>query len=183
MGLLTYSMNCSLDGYSADTDGNFAWLEPTEDFLASHSEDLEDASAVLYGRGMYETMAVWETDPSLAVGPPGSDRFAAAWTAVPKVVFSSTLPEVFTGRTTLEPALTPEAVERAKAEGNVMIGGPELAKSAMRMGLVDVVSLVICPVIVGGGTRALPDGLSLKLRLLREQRLDNGGVRVTYAVK
>ncbi|MCQ1948740.1 MULTISPECIES: dihydrofolate reductase family protein [Arthrobacter] len=182
MGSLTYSMNCSLDGYSADADGNFAWLEPTEDFLASHSEDLEDAATVLYGRRMYETLSVWETDRAASVGLPGTDRFADAWSAVPKVVFSSTLQDVFTGRTTLAPTLTPEAVERAKAAGNVMIGGPELAKSAMRMGLVDIVSLVICPVIAGGGTRALPDGLPLNLRLLREQRLDNGGVRVTYAV-
>ncbi|MCC3289794.1 MULTISPECIES: dihydrofolate reductase family protein [unclassified Arthrobacter] len=182
MGSLTYSMNCSLDGYSADADGNFAWLEPTEDFLASHSEDLEDAAAVLYGRRMYETLSVWETDRAASVGLPGTDRFADAWSAVPKVVFSSTLQDVFTGRTSLEPTLTPEAVERAKAAGNVMIGGPELAKSAMRMGLVDIVSLVICPVIAGGGQRALPDGVPLDLRLLREQRLDNGGVRVTYAV-
>ena len=182
MGTLTYSMNCSLDGYSADADGKFAWVEPTEQFLASHTEDLEDAAVVFYGRRMYETMAVWETDRAALVGSPGTDRFADAWSAVPKIVFSSTLPEVPTGRTTLEPALTPESAKRAKAAGNVMIGGPEMAKSAMRMGLVDVVSMVVCPVIVGGGTRALPDGLHVDLRLLREERFDNGCVRVDYAV-
>ena len=137
---------------------------------------------MLYGRRMYETLAVWETERAASVGAPGTDRFADAWSAVPKVVFSSTLPEVFTGRTTLEPTLTPEAVERAKAAGNVMIGGPELAKSAMRMGLVDVVSMVVCPVIAGGGTRALPDGMQVDLRLLREERFDNGCVRVDYTV-
>lgn len=178
-----YSINCSLDGYSADAEGNFAWTAPSGQFIASHAQDLEDAATALYGRRMYEALAVWENDPGLATGSPEAGRYAAAWTAVPKVVFSSTLPEVSTSRTTLEPALTPEAIERAKAAGNATIGGPALAKSALRMGLVDVVSLVICPVIVGGGTRALPDGLFLDLRLLREERYDNGTVRVTYAVQ
>lgn len=183
MGSVMYSINCSLDGYSEDAAGDFAWVVPTEQMTVSHARDIEDAAVLLYGRRMYETMAVWETDSSLAAGGAGADRFAAAWTAVPKVVFSSTLGEVFTERTSLERSLTREAVERAKAAGNVTIGGPALAKAALQMGLVDVVSLVICPVIVGGGTRVLPDGLSAELRLLSEDRFDNGTVRVRYAVR
>ena len=178
-----YSINCSLDGYSADANGDFSWVVPTADMVASHTADLEDAAAVLYGRRMYESMAVWETDPAATAGSAGAERFAAAWQATPKIVFSSTLPEPWTERTVVEPLLTREAVERAKADGNVTIGGPTLAKSALLMGLVDVVSLVVCPIIVGGGTRVLPDGLSVHLRLLREQRFDNETVRVTYAVE
>lgn len=177
-----YSINCTLDGYTADADGNFAWAAPTGQFVDSHSADLEDAAAVLYGRRMYETMAEWETNPALAASGPGAERFAAAWMAVPKVVFSSTLQDVSSARTSLEPVLSAATVERAKAAGNVTIGGPALAKSALLLGLVDVVSLVFCPVIVGGGTRALPEGLKLDLRLTKEERFDNGTVRVTYAV-
>lgn len=183
MGSLLYSFNCSLDGYSADADGDFSWMPPSEEMVLSHTEDLEDAAGILYGRRMYESMAVWETDPAAVSGAPGAERFTAAWQATPKIVFSSTLAEPWTDRTELEPVLTREAVERAKSAGNVTIGGPTLAKSALQMGLVDAVTLVVYPVVVGGGTRVLPEGLRLKLKLLGEQRFTNGAVRLDYAVQ
>lgn len=183
MGALMYSINCSLDGYSADAAGDFSWVVPTEQMVAAHTEDLRASATVLYGRRMYQTMAVWETDPAATAGSPGAEAFTAAWLAARKVVFSSTLRATWTERTELETVLTRDVVERAKAVGNVTIGGPTLAKSALLMGLVDVVSLVVCPVIVGGGTRVFPDGLSLNLGLLRERRFDNGTVQMTYAVR
>ncbi|MCC3275381.1 dihydrofolate reductase family protein [Arthrobacter sp. zg-Y20] len=183
MGSLMYSINCSLDGYSADANGDFSWMAPSEEMVLSHTEDMEDAAAVLYGRRMYESMAVWETDPAAVAGAPGAERFTAVWQATPKTVFSSTLTEPWTERTELEPALTREAVERAKVAGNVTIGGPTLAKSALQMGLVDAVSLVVYPVIVGGGTRVLPGGSRINLRLLGERRFANGAVRLDYAVE
>ncbi|WP_354179385.1 dihydrofolate reductase family protein [Arthrobacter sp. UYP6] len=182
MGSLLYSINCSLNGYSADAGGDFSWMAPSEEMVASHTRDLEDAAVVLYGRRMYEAMAVWETDPAATAGSPGADRFTAVWRAPRKIVVSSTLSQPWTERTELEAALTPELVERAKAAGNATIGGPTLAKSALQMGLVDRLALVVHPVIVGGGTKVLPDGVFHNLRLLDEQRFGNGAVRLDYAV-
>ena len=45
------------------------------------------------GRGLYETMLVWETDPSLRDDEIGA-AFADAWGAIPKIVFSRTLGSV-----------------------------------------------------------------------------------------
>lgn len=67
MGKLIYSMIVSLDGYVADADGNFAsWTQPTEEALSSLNDAMTNVSTYLYGRKMYEMMAVWETDPELA---------------------------------------------------------------------------------------------------------------------
>jgi dihydrofolate reductase len=137
----------------------------------------------LYGRRMYETMAVWETmdaDPGLE---PVMRDFAAIWRGAEKVVFSRTLETVASARTRIERELDPEAVRRLKAEAerDLTVGGAELAGQALAAGLVDELQLLIAPVIVGGGTRALPDGIRLDLELRDERRFANGVVFLRYA--
>ncbi|WP_249123891.1 dihydrofolate reductase family protein [Saccharopolyspora erythraea] len=61
--------------------------------------------------------------------------------------------------------------------------GPTLARSALRLGLVDVIELLLCPVVVGAGTPVLPDGFRTALSLTRERRFGNGMVQLTYAVR
>lgn len=181
MSRLVYSVACSLDGYNSDATGRFDWAFPSEQVVSAINDDMADVSTFLYGRRMYETMHGWETEPEWA-DTPEMVRFADLWKAADKVVFSRTLEGVVTTRTRLERKLTAEAIERALAEatGDVTIEGPTLAATAFRLGLVDVVQLLICPAIVGGGIRALPDDVRLDLRLTRERRFDNGMVQVMY---
>ncbi|MGH3500675.1 MAG: dihydrofolate reductase family protein [Nocardioidaceae bacterium] len=150
--------------------------------IAALTADASSVSTYLYGRRMYEAMAGWETDPAVAAQSPESANFAETWKQATKVVFSTSLTDVWTERTRLEPALTREAVARAKAEseGDLTIEGPTLAKIALELDLVDVVEVVYCPIIAGGGTRVFPDGLRQKLSLTRERRFGNGMVQVTY---
>jgi riboflavin biosynthesis pyrimidine reductase len=91
---------------------------------------------------------------------------------------------VWTGRTRLERTLTTEAVELARAEaaGDLTVEGPALAHSALRLGVVDVVELLVCPIVVGGGTRVLPEQVRVPLSLTRERRFGNGMVQLTYEV-
>ena len=185
MGKVIYSVATSLDGYNSDEQGSFSWAVPDEAVVAALTTDLAPVSTYLYGRRMYETMAVWETDPSAATWSPESARFAETWKRAEKIVFSSSLGRTWTERTRLEREFTAAALERARSEasGDLTIEGPTLAGSALRLGLVDVVELLLCPVAVGGGTPVFPDGLSLELRLLRERRFDNGMVQVGYEVQ
>lgn len=182
MSRLIYSVASSLDGYNTDARGEFAWAFPDEAVVASLIADAASVSTYLYGRRMYETMAGWETDPTWAAGSPESANFAELWKRAEKVVFSRTLAEVHTTRTRLERELTAEVVARTlqEADGDVTIEGPTLASTAFRLGLVDVVELLICPVIVGGGMRALPDDVHVDLTLTRERRFDNGMVQLSY---
>src|SRR5512146_2581159 len=109
MAHLIYSAISSLDGYIEDREGKFDWAMPNEE-VHRFINDLErPAGTYLYGRRMYETMAVWETDPSLAAEAPFTQDFAALWQAADKIVYSHKLETLATARTRLEREFDPEA--------------------------------------------------------------------------
>lgn len=181
VGRLIYSMIVSLDGYVTDREGKFDWAVPDEEVLETINRDTAEASTYLYGRRMYEMMRVWETDPSTAAQSPRSAEFADMWVRAQKIVYSNTLSRVDTGLTRLERRFDPAEVARLKEStgGDLTIAGPTLASSALRENLVDQVHLLVCPVVVGGGQRALPD-IRLHLRLSGLQRFSNGMIQLYY---
>jgi dihydrofolate reductase len=137
----------------------------------------------LYGRRMYETMAVWETmDEEPDLGPAMRD-FTEIWRAADKVVYSRTLAEVSSARTRIEREFEPEAIRRLKATAarDITVGGPELAGQALAAGLVDELQVFLAPAIVGAGTASLPAGVRLDLELLEHRRFANGTVFLRYA--
>jgi hypothetical protein len=73
MAKLIYASNMSLDGWTEDERGAFDWAPPDDDVFAFITKLMRSAGTCLYGRRMYETPAVWETDSALgrAVGPHG----------------------------------------------------------------------------------------------------------------
>jgi dihydrofolate reductase len=179
---LIYSAISSLDGYVADEDGNFDWAAPGEE-VHSFVNDLErSVGTYLYGRRMYEVMVFWETVDIVGAQSPAVRDFAEIWRAADKVVYSRTLEAVSSERTRLERAFDPEAVRRMKAaaEHDLGVGGSELAAQAIKAGLVDEYHLFLTPVVVGGGTRSLPENARLKLELLDERRFGNGVVYLHY---
>ncbi len=184
MARLVYSAIASLDGYVADEHGSFAWAAPDDEVHAFVNDLERGVGTYLYGRRMYDVMAGWET-ASTDPGQPAVMRdYAEIWRAADKVVHSRTLERVSTARTRLVREFDPEAVRRLKAEAaaDLSVGGPELAGHALRAGLVDELHLFLSPVLVGGGTPALPAGLRLGLELLAERRFDNGVVHLHHAV-
>ncbi len=182
MAKLIYSAIMSLDGYIEDQSGKFDWAVPDEE-VHRFINDLErTAGTHLYGRRMYETMAVWETDPSLAAQSPLLQDYAAIWQAADKIVYSRTLEAAFTARTRIERDFHPEAVRQLKAttRQDLLIGGPGLATHAFRARLVDECHLFLVPIMVGGGKRSLPNNVRLELTLLEERRFGNGMVYLRY---
>ena len=180
---LIYAALCSLDGYVEDADGRFDWAEPDEDVHAFVNELERPISTYLYGRRMYETMAFWETAPT--DGEPAVFRdYAEVWRAADKVVYSKTLQTPSTARTRIERSLDPDAIRRLKAScaSDLSIGGADLAGQAMAAGLVDELHLFVFPVIVGGGKRALPDGVRAELELVDQRRFDSGVVHLHHRV-
>ena len=137
----------------------------------------------LYGRRLYETMVYWETAP--ADSPAVELNYARVWRSADKVVYSTTLQETTSARTRIERTFDPEVVQAMKAAANVdlSVGGAELAADAFRAGLVDEVRLLLNPVVVGAGKRALPDGVRLDLELLDERRFASGVVYLRYATR
>jgi dihydrofolate reductase len=179
---LIYSAITSLDGYVADEEGNFDWAAPDEE-VHSFVNDLErPVGTYLYGRRMYEVMVYWETAHTLADQPPIIRDFTEIWQAADKIVYSRTLETAASARTRIERDFDPETVRRLKAsaERDLTVGGPDLAAQAIRAGLVDEFQLLVAPVVVGGGQRALPDEVRLKLQLLDERRFGSGVVYLNY---
>jgi dihydrofolate reductase len=138
----------------------------------------------LYGRRMYETMVFWETVTTGADEPAVFWDYARIWRAADKVVYSRTLPEVSSVRTRIEREFDRDAIERLKQSSgaDIAIGGAELAGHAIGAGLVDECHLFLCPIVVGGGKRALPDNIRVLLELLDERRFGNGVVHLHYRV-
>ncbi|MBE0601182.1 MAG: dihydrofolate reductase family protein, partial [Firmicutes bacterium] len=136
-------------------------------------------------RRMYETMMVWETDPTLAAESPLLRDFAQIWQAADKIVYSKTLEAVSTRKTKLERSFNPKVIQKLKdtAKHDILIGGAGLAAHAFRSGLVDEYHLFLAPVIVGGGKQSLPDNLRMDLELLEERRFGSGVVFLRYQVK
>jgi len=174
----------SLDGYMNDADGNFDWAEPSDDEHLFVNNLQRNLGAHIYGRKLYETMRVWQDigpdDESAVMGDYGT-----IWRGVDKVVVSTTLGEVTTPRTELRRDLDPDWLAQYKEgiDGDITIGGPTLAAYAIRAGLVDDFHVFINPIIVGGGTRWLPDGYRADLKQTDEHRFDNGVVYVAYEAR
>ena len=185
MAHLIYSAISSLDGYIEDRDGNFDWAMPDEEVHRFINNLERSAGTHLYGRRMYETMMVWETDPNLAAESPLNRDFAEIWQAADKIVYSRTLEAVSTRKTQLERNFNPEAIRQLKeaVEQDILIGGPELAAHAFRSRLIDECQLFIAPIILGGGKQCLPDNVRLELELLEERRFGNGVVFLRYRTK
>jgi dihydrofolate reductase len=182
MAKLIYIANVSLDGFIEDARGSFDWTEPDEEVFAFITDLVRSVGTWLYGRRLYETMAVWETDATLAAQSEPMADFAQVWQAADKVVYSTTLRAVSTARTRLERGFDPDSVRDMKrsATGDLTVGGANLAAHAFKGGLVDECQLFICPVVVGGGKPALPRNTRVELELVGERRFASGVVYLRY---
>jgi dihydrofolate reductase len=153
---LIYSMSVSVDGFIADREGAFGWSVPSDEQFRFHTAQVRELGGFLCGRRLYETMLVWETDPSLQDNE-DTTAFADVWCAIPKVVFSRTLDSVQGNARLAGASLAEEAAAALDAtDKHVGIGGAGLAAAAFELGLVDELRMFRYPVVVGGGTPFLP---------------------------
>src|SRR4051794_26730269 len=124
MRKVTYSMGMSLDGYIVGPDGTFAWTAPDDDLFRFAMDQIREVGVHFMGRRLYETMSYWETtDP--ATFDDAELEWTALWTALPKVVFSTTLTEVEGTNTELASGTIAEEIERWRAEpgeGDIGVG-------------------------------------------------------------
>jgi dihydrofolate reductase len=183
MPKLIYAAIASLDGYVEDEEGRFDWAMPDEEVYAFVNDLDRPIGTHLYGRRMYETMVVWET-VSTEAEPAVIRDFAGIWRAAEKIVYSRALQTVSSARTRIEREFDRDAVRRLKQSSgaDIAVGGAELAGHAIGAGLVDECHLFLCPIVVGGGKRALPDNVRAQLELLDERPFRNGVVHLHYRV-
>ena len=185
MATLIYSAIASADGYTEDAAGSFDWAAPDEELLRFVNDLERPVGTYLYGRRMYETMLYWETARTVPGQPSVVRDFTGIWQAADKIVFSTTLESVSSARTRIERNFDPGMVRQLKsaAEHDMRVGGADLAGQAIKAGLVDELQLFLVPIVVGGGKRALPDGVRSDLELLDTQRFASGAVYLRYRPK
>ncbi len=184
MAKLMYSAIASLDGYVEDEQGEFGWAAPDEEVHAFVNELERPIGTYLYGRRLYETMVWWETVDTGPAQPAVAREYAELWRDAEKIVYSRTLEAVSSARTRVEHEFDPGAIRELKrtAATDISIGGSELAGQALAAGLVDEISLLLNPIIVGAGKRALPDGVRTQLELIDERRFQSGVLYARYRV-
>jgi dihydrofolate reductase len=182
MAKLIYFMPTSLEGYIADETGNPNWATPDEEVFAFINDLYRSIGMYLYGRKMYETMAVWETPEVVPGRTPAMLDFARIWQAADKIVYSKSRETVSAPKTRLEREFHPQAVRELKAQSplDISVAGPTLAAHAIRTGLVDEYHLLVVPTMLGGGTRVLPSNVPIRLDLMDERRFANGMVYLRY---
>ncbi|MCX3058634.1 dihydrofolate reductase family protein [Streptomyces beihaiensis] len=173
-------------GPDEDTDGGFAHGGWSHQFFdpevvgGAFTGQLESAEALLFGRRTWSVMAgAW---PERA-----GDPFADKMNAIKKYVVSNTLTEsdLTWNNTTLIPGA--EAVSHLRklrdAEGGdlLLMGSPTLARALIGADLADELTLVIMPVLLGGGKSIFPaDGALRTLELTSTTTSDKGVQVCTY---
>jgi dihydrofolate reductase len=182
MAKLIFVSNVSLDSHIEDANGGLEWTEPSDEYFTFITDLVRPVGTHLYGRRLYESMAVWETQPELAARSELMADFANVWQTADKIVYSTTLPVVSTTRTRLERRFDPDAVRdmKASAASDLTVGGSTLAALAFNAGLVDECQLFIHPVLVGQGKPAFPSDARIQLELLEHRRFGNGVVYLRY---
>lgn len=184
MAKLIYAVNVSLDGYNEDEQGDIDWTISDSEMYAFWTDFERSIGTYLYGRRIYESMVYWETASISGDQPEVIKEFAQIWRAAEKIVYSRTLEAVSSIRTRIEREFDPDAIRRLKesSTADITINGPGLAGQAMSAGLIDECHLLVNPIVLGGGKRALPDNLRMQLNLLGERRFENGVVHLHYRV-
>lgn len=177
MAKLVFGMNMSLDGY---VDHDRFMPEPA--LFDYFIEQTRNTAGSLYGRGLYELMRYWDGNDWDKDDPAMNLRgFAQAWRAMPKWVASRSLKEVGPNATLIGDDLE-TAARRLKADvdGEIEVGGPKLAASLARLGLIDEYHVFLHPVVLGQGAPFFA-GAAPKLRLAGSERIGEGAVKLTYA--
>jgi dihydrofolate reductase len=173
MAKLVFGMNQSLDGYV-----DHMAFAPSPTLFRHFIEQARDQTGSVYGRRLYEVMRYWDEDhPEWDAA---ERDFAAAWRSQPKWVVSRSLKSV--GPNASLVADDVEAVIRglkAELDGEIEVGGPDLARSLTDLGLIDEYRLYLHPVVLGRG-KPFFAGPRPPLRLVASDLIGEDTIRLTY---
>ncbi len=180
MAHVVFGMNASVDGFVSDPSGSIETIPGPDDELHQHFNDhVRSAAVCLYGRKLYEVMQYWDT-PEAEDTPVAAD-YADAWRHTPKVVVSTTLSEVGSNATLLSSDID-DGLRRLveETDGTIDVGGPTLAATLTKLGLIDEYRVYVRPVVIGSGNPLFAVG-PLDLELLGTETFADGTVQLRYA--
>jgi dihydrofolate reductase len=174
----------TLDGYVGGPNGELDWHQIDPEMHRVYNDAQRHIGGYVMGRKTYEVMRGWDELGSKPDEPDEYRDFHAGWIAVPKLVFSRTLREVGVNSRVAAGNAADEIRTLKAGNGKpIALNGTALATSLQGTGLIDEYLLFVHPVLLGGGTRLLPEGEPrTTLRLIESTAYPSGVVRLHYAV-
>ena len=172
----------SLDGYFVDAAGEMSFAHRTDpEWDAYSAHNASGGGMLVFGRKTYEMMVAWWPTPAAAKAFP---VVAENMNRMPKLVFSRTLDAATWRNTRLVKTSPTEEIRRLKEEGPedmAILGSGSIVALLASEGLIDEFTVVVNPVVLGGG-RTMFDGVTrrLALNLTGSREFRNGNVVLTY---
>jgi len=183
MRKVIFALSQSLDGFIESADGGLDWSTVDEE-IHRHFNNLEDSIDIqLYGRRLYETMvAHWPTADKNPTAPDYEVEYARIWQSKERIVFSNTLTQVDESSRLFSGDIVTEITKLKEQPGkDMVVGGPTLAATFMRLGLIDEYRVYIHPIILGGGKPMFgPLDHRIDLRLIETHTFNSGIVLLKY---
>lgn len=181
MRRILFFMMTSLDGYFEGPDHDINWHRVDEEFNDFAIEQLDSVDALLFGRMTYQMMASYWPTPAATEDDP---VVAGKMNSLPKIVFSTTLPDADWQNTRLVKENVAAELSKLKEQPGkdlIIFGSSDLAVTLIRDGLLDEIRVMVNPVVLGGG-KLLFEGLKgkLNLTLLKTRVFRNGNVLFFY---
>ena len=173
-----YSAACSLDGFIHAGDGDtYEWIRNGPKADAMLTELWADTDTLVMGR------KTWDMAQQMA----GSNEASNPFKGVHSYVFSRTLESIEKPGVTLvhdDPVAFVRDLKSRPGKRIFAFGGAQLVSALVAAGVVDELALAVQPVLLGGGIPLLaPLGRQVQLELKASAELDQGAVRLVYALK
>ena len=181
MGLLTFSINVTLDGCVDHQEGI-----ADDETHAFFTHLMDEGGAMLWGRITYEMMeSYW---PAVARGDTEAPTVIREWAvkleAMPKYVVSSTRQHYSWTNSHHIAGDLRKGVQKLKDEtpAGVLLGSGKLATELDRLDLIDEYKFLVHPRIAGHGPTLYERGLpgTRRLELVSANPLRNGVVAIHY---
>ncbi|MBV9040285.1 MAG: dihydrofolate reductase family protein [Acidimicrobiia bacterium] len=182
---IAVQLSLSLDGFFEAPDGDISWGLIDDEVHSDVNHYLRPIGAYLQGRKTYEVMVdYWPTADEDPSAPEPVRDYARIFREKPTFVFSRTLGDDAPWSEAVLREVDPAQIADLKERyGELVVGGPDLTATFMRLDLIDEYRLYIHPVVIGAGKRLFPPDYKADLRLTETRRFGNGVVLVRYDVK
>ncbi|MFD2145507.1 dihydrofolate reductase family protein [Mucilaginibacter antarcticus] len=180
MRKVSFALNICLDGYCDHTLG-----DPSEELMEYFADMMDDVDTLFYGRVMYQLMfPYWGDVAKSRSGSAAEIRFADRLVAIDKVVMSRSLENVGGNTTIIRNNPVGELRKLKQQPGKtISVDTVSMLPELIAAGLIDEFSLVVHPVIAGGGRHLLNTGSlpeTFKLELVATRTFKNGCIALEY---
>jgi dihydrofolate reductase len=184
MGTVYFDMSVSLDGYVAGPGDDLSWHRVDDELMEHFFERERTNGAHIYGRRLYESMLYWQDHDAAPADSGPAHEYGPIWREMPKYVAARALLRPADNTSLIEGDLgAAVAAIKEKTPGSISVGGPTLAASLTRLGLVDEITRYVVPVVIGDGIPFFPKEIGhLELELVEARTFASGVVMERYRV-